>query len=165
MKKVNLESITLQELACFVYETLKSHGIDAVLVDGACVSIYSKNQYQSMDVDFARYVELKPIEKILKEYGFKRLGRCFNHDQCPYIIDFVNPPITVGNEAVRKFDTFKTECGVLQLLSPTDCVKDRLASFFHWDDKQALDQAILVAKEHPIDLKNLKNWARAKGIF
>lgn len=30
MKKVNLENITLQELACFVYETLKSHGIDEV---------------------------------------------------------------------------------------------------------------------------------------
>ena len=52
MKKVDLENITLQELACFVYETLKSHGIDAVLVGEACVSIYSENQYQSLDVDF-----------------------------------------------------------------------------------------------------------------
>lgn len=164
MKKLDLENITLQELACFVYETLKSHGIDAVLVGGACVSIYSENKYQSMDVDFATYDELKPIEKILNEYGFKRLGRCFSHDKCPYLIDFVNPPITVGNEAVRKFDTLKTESGALQLLSPTDCVKDRLASFFHWNDRQALDQAVLVAKEHPIDLKNLKNWAKAEGF-
>lgn len=164
MKKVDLENITLQELACFVYETLKSHGIDAVLVGGACVSIYSENQYQSLDVDFATYNDLKPVELILKEFGFKRLGRCFNHKKCPYVIDFVNPPIAVGNEAVRKFDILKTESGILQLLSPTDCVKDRLASFFYWKDNQSLDQAILVAKERSIDLENLKKWAKAEGF-
>ncbi len=161
---MDLENITLQGLACFVYETLKSNGIDAVLVGGACVSIYSANQYQSMDVDFATYAELKPIEKIFNEYGFKRLGRCFSHDKCLYLIDFVNPPITVGNEAVRKFDTLKIESGVLQLLSPTDCVKDRLASFFHWNDRQALDQAILVSNSKSSDVENLKNWAIAEGF-
>jgi len=80
------------------------------------------------DVDFATYEELKPIEKILKKYGFKRLGRSFNHNNCPYLIDFVN--------AVYRFEKLQTISDSL-----ADCVKDRLASFFHWDDKQALDQA------------------------
>ncbi len=160
---MNFAKISLEELACFVYQTLKSHNIDAVLVGGACVSIYSHNRYQSMDVDFATYVELKPIEKILGEFGFKRLGRCFTHEECPYVIDFINPPITVGHEAVHRFQTLKSSSGVLQLLSPTDCVKDRLASFFHWNDKQALDQAYLVAKERSIDIKNLKQWAKVEG--
>jgi hypothetical protein len=75
-----------------------------------------------MDVDFATYVELKPIEKILSKYGFKRLGRSFTHAHCPYLVDFVNPPITVGLEAVHEFNTLKTTVGVLQLLSPTDCL-------------------------------------------
>ncbi len=56
----------LIELACLIYETLKSKGINAVLVGGACVSIYSQNRYQSSDPDFATYEELKPIEKALK---------------------------------------------------------------------------------------------------
>ena len=153
---IDFSKISLKELACFVCQTLKDHNIDAVLVGGACVSIYSENEYQSMDVDFATYVELKPIEKVLSEYGFKRLGRSFTHKNCPYLVDFVNPPITVGLEAVHEFNTLKTTVGVLQLLSPIDCVKDRLASFFHWNDMQALDQAILVASGHTIDIKNLQ---------
>ncbi|MEI8300182.1 MAG: hypothetical protein WCG10_01035 [Chlamydiota bacterium] len=68
----------------------------------------------------------------------------------------MNPSITVGWEAVHEFNTLKTTVGVLQLLSPIDCVKDKLASFFHWNDMQALDQAILVASGHTIDIKNLQ---------
>ena len=128
---MDFSKITLKELACFIYETLKKNKIDAVLVGGACVSIYSENRYQSMDVDFATYVELKPIEKVFCQYGFKRIGRCFTHENCPYIVDFVNPPITVGHEAVRNFQILKTKTGTLQLLLPIDCVKDRLAAFFH----------------------------------
>ncbi len=164
MKKIDFANITLKELACFVYETLKNHNIDVVLVGGACVSIYSENRYQSMDVDFATYVELKPVEKILNEFGFKRLGRSFSHENCPYLIDFVNPPITVGNEAIHKFQTLRTETGRLQLLSPTDCVKDRLASFFYWNDIQALDQAILVAQGCIIDKSSVEKWAKAEGF-
>lgn len=162
--KIDFSKITLQELACFVYEILKSHKIDVVLVGGACVSIYSENRYQSMDVDFATYEELKPIEKILQPYGFKRLGRSFHHDECPYLIDFVNPPITVGRESVHQFKKLRTASGSLVLLFPTDCVKDRLSAFFHWNDRQSLDQAILVAKSHCIDKKDLKKWARAEGF-
>src|SRR3989344_5326076 len=117
----------LKELACLIYETLKSNGINAVLVGGACVSIYSNNRYQSFDLDFATYEELKPIEKALAKLGFKRTGRQFSHPECPYLIDFVNPPISVGQEAVHEFSTLSTSTGSLQLLSPTDCVKDRLA--------------------------------------
>ncbi len=147
-----------------MYETLKSHQIDVVLVGGACVSIYSENRYQSMDVDFATYQELKLIEKVLQKFGFKRLGRSFSHEGCPYLVDFVNPPITVGHEAIHQFGKLQTPSGSLVLLLPTDCVKDRLASFFYWDDKQALDQALLVAKAHKIDIENIKKWADIEGF-
>lgn len=154
----------LKELACLIYETLKSNGIKSVLVGGACVSIYSHNRYQSYDLDFATYEEIKSIEKALAKIGFKRRGRQFSHDQCPYLIDFVNPPIAVGHEAIHEFSTVNTPTGSLQLLSPTDCIKDRLASFFHWDDIQGLEQALMVAEDHSIDLKDLKHWAKKEGF-
>ena len=160
---MNFSTIDLKDLACFIYETLKKAGIDVVLVGGACVSIYSKNRYQSYDLDFVTYEELRSIEKILKPVGFLRTGRCFIHPACPYLLDFVNPPISVGNEAITHFKTVKTSFGSLQLLTPTDSVKDRLASFFHWKDTQALEQALLVAEGHKIDLKDLKEWAKAEG--
>jgi hypothetical protein len=161
---MDLSNPDLKELASLIYETLKKRGIDVVLVGGACVSIYSHNQYQSSDLDFVTYQELKPIEKALNQLGFKRRGRCFFHDTCPYLIDFVNPPIAVGKELIHQFNTIKTAVGSLQLLSPTDSVKDRLASFFHWDDFQALEQAVLVAQDCLIDLKEIKRWAKVEGF-
>jgi len=163
--KINFSKITLQGLASFVYETLKSHKIDVVLVGGACVSIYSENRYQSMDVDFVTYQELKSVEQILQKFGFKRVGRSFSHGDCPYIVDFINPPIAVGHEAIHQFEKLQTASGSLVLLVPTDCVKDRLAAFFYWDDKQALDQALLVAKAHKIDVENIRKWAGAEGFL
>lgn len=161
---MNFQNPDLKELASLIYETLKSSGINAVLVGGACVSIYSDNRYQSSDLDFATYGELKPIEKALSKLGFKRNGRQFSRPDCPYLIDFVNPPISVGQEAIHKFSILQTSTGSLRLLSPTDCVKDRLASFFHWNDLQALEQSLMVAENHPVDLKDLKRWAKAEGF-
>ena len=156
-------NIDLKNLACFIYETLKKAGIDAILVGGACVSIYSKNRYQSYDLDFVTYESLRAIEKVLEPVGFRRTGRCFINDECPFLLDFVNPPIAIGNEYIRHFKTIKTTFGSLQLLTPTDSVKDRLASFFHWNDNQALEQALLVAKSDTIDLNDLKRWAEDEG--
>ena len=63
-----------------------------------------------------------------------------------------------------EFNTLKTSVGALQLLLPTDCVKDRLASFFYWNDAQSLDQALMVAEDHPIDIDDLKRWAKGEGF-
>ncbi len=152
---IDFSTIELKELACFIYETLKANDIDAVLVGGACVSIYSYNCYQSYDLDFATYQDLKTIEKILKDFNFKRIGRCFSRIDCPYVIDFVNPPIAIGHESIRSFENLTTSIGSLQLLTPTDCVKDRLAAFFYWNDEQTFKQALLVAKYHIIDFDNV----------
>lgn len=128
---MNFKNIDLKELAIYICEILRSHKIDAVLVGGACVSIYTHNRYQSYDLDFVAYQELKSIEKVLADLGFKRTGRCFEHPDCLYIIDFVNPPIAIGNEFIQHFKTLKSTIGTLKMLTATDCVKDRLAAFFH----------------------------------
>lgn len=165
MTKIDFSNIDLKELACLIYETLKNHGINAVLVGGACVSIYSKNRYQSYDLDFATYEEIKVVEKALQTLGFVRTGRSFSHVKCPYLIDFINPPIAIGHEPIRHFETLNTSAGSLQLLTPTDSVKDRLASYFYWNDEQAFEQALLVAKSNAIDLKDLQRWAKEEGFL
>jgi len=154
----------MRKAAKIIQKLDENKSVNSLLVGGACVSIYSDNRYQSSDLDFATYGELKPIEKALAKLGFKRIGRQFSQDQCPYLIDFVNPPISIGHESIHQFSTLKTSVGSLQLLSPTDCVKDRLASFFYWNDAQALEQALMVAEDHAIDLKDLKRWAKAEGF-
>lgn len=106
---------------------------------------------------------MKIIVRIFIKLGFKRIGRCFSHDDCPYVIDFVAPPVAIRHESIRQFEILKTALGALELLTPIDCVKDHLCSFFHWNDAQALEQALLVAKDRVIDLANVKHWAKAEG--
>jgi len=47
--------------------------------------------------------------------------------------------------------------GRLRLLSPTDCIEDRLASYYYWNDKQCLEQTLLVAENKEIDILEIHN--------
>jgi hypothetical protein len=57
----------------------------------------------------------------------------------------------------------KFETGILRIISPTDCVKDRLAAYFYWDDRQCLEQGVLVAKDNEIDLDEIERWSKQEG--
>jgi hypothetical protein len=43
--------------------------------------------------------------------------------------------------------------------SPTQCVMDRLAAFFHWDDRRSLIHALWVCEKHPVNISKIKKWA------
>jgi hypothetical protein len=49
------------------------------------------------------------------------------------------------------------------LLSPTDCVKDRLAAYYHWNDRQCLEQALLVAAMRTVYLKEIERWSAVEN--
>jgi len=155
------KNITIRELAGIISQAFQDNDMEAVLVGGACVSIYTQNKYQSYDLDFITYETRNKFSHILKNLGFQHDSRkYFTHPQCPFLIEFLAPPIAIGNEPVSELNSLKTKTGVIKLLSPTDCVKDRLATYFHWDDTQSLDQAVMVSKSQKIDLKNIKQWAK-----
>ncbi len=144
--------------------TLNENGIDAVLVGGACVSIYTDNTYVSYDLDFVSHSSLKDISKILSGLGFHReSSRHFIRKGCPFFIEFVAPPLSVGSEPIRKEGNIETPFGSLRLLTPTDSVKDRLAAYYHWNDPQALEQAVMVAKAQKVNLREIKEWSVAEG--
>lgn len=50
------------------------------------------------------------------------------------------------------------------MLRAEDSVKDRLASYFYWDDRQGLDQSIDICLECNIDIKEVKKWAIKEGF-
>ena len=51
----------------------------------------------------------------------------------------------------------------IQILTPTQCVMDRLAAFYHWRDRQGLDQAVLVASLHLVDRDEIECWSISEG--
>jgi hypothetical protein len=52
----------------------------------------------------------------------------------------------------------------LKLLSPTDCIKDRLAAYYHWNDRQSLEQALLVCRAKPFDLEEIRRWSAKENM-
>lgn len=156
---IDWSKITLQELAGYISEELRKRGIETVLVGGACATIYSKNRYQSYDLDYITYEDMKKVRKALLELEFSEKNGYFQHAGCPWFIEFVSPPIAAGNESIFEFSTLKTTLGEIKLLRPVDSVKDRLASFYHWSDKQGLEQAINICLEQEIDLAEVERWS------
>ncbi len=162
--KFNWGKIKIKELAALVCHKLNEKDIDAVLVGGACVSIYTKNKYVSYDLDFVSYATLKDITSVLTDLGFKKeSSRHFIREDCPYFIEFVAPPLSIGSERVKKEEKIKTRFGSITLLTPTDSVKDRLAAYYHWNDPQAIEQAVMIAKAQRVSLKDIKRWSVAEG--
>lgn len=160
---IDWKKISLQELAGFISEELRKKGIDTVLVGGACVTIYSKNRYQSYDLDFVTYEKMKTVKKALEAIGFKEANKYFQHEDCQWIIEFVSPPVAVGNESIQQFNNLETSFGFIKMLRVEDSVKDRLSSFYHWNDKQGLLQAVNICLEQKVDLNEVEKWSLMEG--
>lgn len=160
---IDWSKITLEEFAGFVSDELRKRGIDTILVGGACVTIYSKNRYQSYDLDYITYEDMKKVRNAFREMEFLEKNKYFQHKDCPWFVEFVSPPAAVGYEPIREFNQVDTSLGTIKMLRPVDSVKDRLASFYHWMDKQGLAQAINICCEQDIDLDEVKRWSVSEG--
>ena len=160
-----IKGMTCAELAAFIESVLRERGIDVVLSGGACVSIYSQNRYVSMDLDLVnhQFARRSEIRKAMQAIGFQEEGRHFTHSETDFFVEFPAGPLAVGEEPVREIDEIELDTGTLRLISATDCVKDRLAAYYHWNDAQCLEQAALVAQATEIDLDEVKRWSEAEG--
>lgn len=160
-----IKEMSLEELAAFISTNLRKNNIDVVLTGGSCVSIYSKNQYVSMDLDFVEtfYTKRKDLAKCLTELGFYEENRYYKHPDTDYIIEFPPGPLAVGNEPIKDIITLQFKTGELRIISPTECVKDRLSAFYFWNDRQCLEQAVLVAKMNDINLDEVERWSKKES--
>jgi hypothetical protein len=155
---------TIAELGAIVCEGLKAEGIDAFLSGGAVVSIYTDNKYESFDLDFVSIADRKKIKRVMESLGFNQdSGRMFVHPKSRFSVEFPGAAALVGDALITQFKSLKLSTGTLKLLTPTDCVKDRLAAFYHWNDRQGLDQAVWVALAHPVKLADVKSWSSNEG--
>ncbi len=164
--EVDWQKIKIKELVAIISEHLSKNGIEVVLVGGTCVSLYSENNYKSYDIDLITHVPLKKITPILKTLGFESLargGKLFENPKCDFLIDFVAPPVAIGDEPVHELNNIKTSLGSFNLLTPYDCVRDRLCAYFYYNDLQCLNQAVMVAKRNKVNFSEIKRWAETLG--
>lgn len=155
---------TLPEVATIVGAHLAKRGIRAVLTGGACVAIHT-GTYVSRDADFVlqTLVTQQVLDDALRELGFVREGAEYRHPGVAFSIEFPPGPLSIGDDlaivpaelAVGRFTTLG--------LSATDSCRDRLAAFYHWNDRQALALAVEIARARPVDLDLIREWSAHEG--
>ena len=160
-----IKQMSQAELAAYIHDHLRKSGVDVVLSGGAAVGIYSNGEYVTKDIDFvnAGFAGQDKIEEAMAEIGFFPFGRHFEHPESDHIVEFPPGPLQFGDGKVKVISEMEFETGILQIISPTDCIKDRLAHYFHWADRQCLAQALSVASKHKIDLDEVKEWSKSEG--
>lgn len=167
---IDIASLSRKELAALLSQYLRDRDIDVVLTGGSCVSIYSNEKYVSKDLDFIDN-SLKSNRQIaitISELGFKqenKNSRHFAHPDTELTVEFPSAPLTVGDEVISSeaVSEIKTDSGTLRLLSPTDCVKDRMANYIYFKDRQCLHQAAIVVALQAVNLSAVEKWCKAEG--
>ena len=167
MSSITTET-TVLELAALVSQALELAGITATLSGGGAVSIYSDNEYQSLDLDFVSSERLKVIGEAIAPLGFYRVGgaRQYEHADTPWYVEFPPGPLAFGETHVPDAAAcvLDTDYGPLRIVTPTQIVMDRIAAYVYWHDNQSLDQAIMVANRQLIDWTALRAWAERDSL-
>ena len=144
---------------------LLKKGIDVVLSGGAAVAIYTSGVYVSRDLDLVNryFAKRSAIKHAMEELGFQETERHFQHPDSPFFVEFPPGPLSLGDDVDVRVDEISLETGTLRVISPTDCVKDRLAWYYHSGDLQCLNQAVMVGTRHTVDIKEIRRWSEAEG--
>ena len=155
-----------EEVAALVCSTLESLGISVVLCGGAVASIYARNEFESLDLDFVPMGIHKDVRRAMRELGFAEKGRHWVHGDTRFGVEFSPGPVMADDRPVTEFAERSTRAGELRLLHPTECVIDRLAGYYFWNDPQCLDQAVAVAtaQRQAVDLERIERWSRRRRM-
>ncbi len=156
----------LGAVAVAVGDALRRHGIKAVLSGGACASLYTRGAFQSADMDFVLTGPAKQsqLDAAMGMLGFARRGDRYVRPGMRFYVEFPRGPLAIGNDYAIRPVTRRTPHGRAVMLSPTDSCRDRLAAFYHWNDRQSLQVAVWIVLQSRVYLPTVRRWSIAEGF-
>jgi len=163
-----MSKASVRGLAARISSRLDKHGIRTVLCGGSCVTIYAPGKYETRDLDFVLCSDYpdSSVAAALAEVGYRpdpSMSGAFTNPDEEMIVDIRPAPPALGDEPIGEPAVLSAGGHRLVLLSPTDCVKDRLGHFFHYGDRQGLEQAVLVSLARRVSMREIGRWSRAEG--
>ena len=163
MKDFSATSIT--ELAAEVAEHLQNHGIEVVLVGGLAVEIYTENLYLTKDIDMVNtnYSAPKAIHSAMAEIGFYKQGRVYVNDTTDITVEFPPGPLSVGDQLIKNTTHTQVANKRVPILTVEDVIKDRLAAYIHWQDRQSLIQATAILLKHQLTPDGFESFCQQEG--
>jgi len=152
---------TLEEIAYAVCTLFHNCGKTVVLTGGSAATIYAPAHYQSRDLDFVMQFSsggLAVVQK-LQELGFESgPSSIYKHPNSAFTIDFIAGDLAVGEKYISSWKTLHKGDQILHILSPEDCICDRLASYIYWNDFSALSAAAGVYNTTHANLDDVRTW-------
>lgn len=160
------KNCTLEDFWKHVATHLEKNEIGITLVGGAVATIYSKGKYESGDLDMvfdSMFQDRSKFQTILEEIGIEKVDqRNFKHPDCIYSLEGKLPPVDIGHMAPQgdspEVKEIEMEGISIKILSPTDCLKDRLYKADEWNDDEAFDAALAVARSVGFNESKLKSF-------
>ena len=156
---------TLRQVVEAVSRTLNAHGIRAVLTGGACASLHSRGDYLSRDLDYIIQgrVTRAELDAALAAVGFARDGASYTHPRSLFFVEFPAGPLAIGDDDLVEPVVVQVGHAPVLCLSATDSCRDRLAAFYHWNDRQSLDVAARIARHQRVNMRAIRAWSVREG--
>ncbi|MCW8193704.1 nucleotidyltransferase family protein [Proteobacteria bacterium 005FR1] len=163
----DFSTTNIAELAAIIAEHLQGQGIEVVLVGGLAVEIYTENLYLTNDIDLVNtnYQEPNRLHSAMGELGFRKKGRVYVNNSTDIAVEFPSAPLSVGDELIKNITRKKVGEKSIPILAVEDVVKDRLAAFIHWRDRQSLVQAVAILLKHGLTAAKFKNFCGREGTM
>ena len=148
-----------------VSRALAEHRIRAVLTGGASASIHSDGEYLSHDLDYIleHRVTQKQLDLAMTAAGFSRASDKYVHPESPFFVEFPRGPLAIGDDDLVSPVEIRLGKGTILTLSATDACRDRLAAFYHWQDRQSLETALKIARRRRVNLSAIRRWSEREG--
>lgn len=150
-----------KKMVSLIVKHFAARGVRVILVGRACAAIYTGSKAKLFTIEFmVNDFVVDDVLAAMDELGFESKDeRTFTSESSPYEIVLNPPPITVGDDVIEKINSVKLNGGMIDLLTPTDCVRHRLAFFYKWGDAEAMDDAVRVAKKQAVDMELIGRWS------
>lgn len=151
----------LKETAAAIAAALSPDGHDPLLSGRACAAIYSGGAIKADVLEFViREFAVEEIDRAMRTLGFRpREARTYASATSPFEVILAPAPLTVGDDVVGDARVVKVGTGSFKMLTPTDCVRHRLSMFYRWSDREALREAVAVARRQKVDLEQIRRWS------
>ncbi len=99
----------------------------------------------------------------MKGIGFRRVGDHYEHPRVRFLVEFPAGPLGIGGDLDIRPVTFRIGKVGVKALSATDSCRDRLAAFYHWNDRQSLATAVLICRRSKVNIRVIERWSTLDG--
>src|SRR5256712_854518 len=137
------------QFIAFLSEKLKEEGVDAILVGGEAIDLYTAGNFATSDIDLL--VTNRPVtEKMLNKFGFgKEANRVWFNKDLNIVIQVIPEPYSGDPVRLRKFRIKDFE---LRVAAPEDLIANRLYS--KSNPQRDSEQAIALLKIFAVSIDN-----------